>query len=756
MSENSILPVKIQSISGPCTIARDYRVGNTGSGRAAVTKEQSVSSQHVTGMYSKYNRLECSNNLFHPVCLPTELSLMSLIPGTVQKCIIEETVDYLYTLLVKQQGNSRDYTSENKIKVNIPPQPLTSDITTTTQTPTSPSTTTIPPTTTTTPPTTITTPPTPTIPPTTTTTPPSTTTNPPTTTTTPPTTITTPPTTTIPPTTPTTPPSTTTNPPTNTTTPPTTTTTIPPTTTPIPPTNTTTPPPTTPLPTTPPPTTQPPTTTTAPVTTPKPSPKPEPGTWVVQNHTTNVTCIIVEMAMQVNVSYAISANETKHLLIDGPKTVGNVTGNCGAEKQVISLWWVTETNQTNKFALEFHKNDTTKQFWLAQINILIMLDPKVYPDVQNLTELHLVSSSPEFNTPVSMSYRCMKKQLLNLTMVQGNTTVATLEISNTQIEAFRDKTDTVFGVDHDCLHPRGPSVALVPIAVICVLVIFLLAILLVTIIRRRQSQAHGYLGIFNLYTASTSLCMCYIHMNLFYYNFKTVLFSSKVLTLEAGIVAPVSRPLIPKHFCRRARICACKQSLVCFSWARRAWRRTSNHGPLVGYKSNRDAYVVWSLVADQPNGGRIGRVAVKPTGQAAAKVPKVANAKESQIGTIVSDDIIPVEKEDAFNSSNTRPYKITFSNTSELNIQNMQPMKIGKGLFPKYKSVASIVPAGKNQIVVELLCIKEANSLMADRELQDLLKDSVDRVGRNEHRIGVIHNIPLEFLEEFIKEELER
>nr|CAD7462469.1 unnamed protein product [Timema tahoe] len=52
-------------------------------------------------------------------------------------------------------------------------------------------------------------------------------------------------------------------------------------------------------------------------------------------------------------------------------------------------------------------------------------------------------------------------------------------------------------------------------------------------------------------------------------------------------------------------------SLVCFSWARRTWRQTSNHGPLVGYKSSRDAYVVWSLVADQPNGGRIDSLFVK-------------------------------------------------------------------------------------------------------------------------------------------------
>nr|CAD7455819.1 unnamed protein product [Timema tahoe] len=193
------------------------------------------------------------------------------------------------------------------------------------------------------------------------------------------------------------------------------------------------------------------------------------------------------MAMQVNVSYAISANETKHLLIDGPKTVGNVTGNCGAEKQIISLWWVTETNQTNKFALEFHKNDTTKQFWLAQINVLIVLDPKVYPDVQNLTELHLVSSSPEFNTPVSMSYRCMKKQLLNLTMVEGNTTVATLEISNTQIEAFHDKTDTVFGVAEDCEPSSSPDV--VPIAVGCALVALVAIVLVAYLIGRRRSQA---------------------------------------------------------------------------------------------------------------------------------------------------------------------------------------------------------------------------------------------------------------------------
>nr|CAD7396482.1 unnamed protein product [Timema cristinae] len=187
------------------------------------------------------------------------------------------------------------------------------------------------------------------------------------------------------------------------------------------------------------------------------------------------------------------ANErTKHLLIDVPKTAGNVTGNCGAEIQTLSLSWSTKTNQTNKFALEFHKNDTTKQFWLAQIDVIIVLDPKVYPDVQNLTELHLVSYSPEFNTPVSMSYRCMKKQLLNLTLVQGNTTVATLEISNTQFEAFHDKTNTVFGVAEDCEPPSSPDV--VPIAVGCALVALVAIVLVAYLIGRRRSQARGYIS----------------------------------------------------------------------------------------------------------------------------------------------------------------------------------------------------------------------------------------------------------------------
>nr|CAD7265110.1 unnamed protein product [Timema shepardi] len=184
--------------------------------------------------------------------------------------------------------------------------------------------------------------------------------------------------------------------------------------------------------------------------------------------------------------------QTKHLLIDGPKTAENVSGNCGEEKQIISLSWATETNQTNKLTLVFHKNDTTKKFWLAQLDILIVLDPKVYPDVQNLTALHLASYSPEFNTPVSMSYRCMKKQLLNLTMAQGNTTVATLEISNTQFEAFHDKTDTVFGVAEDCEPPSSPDV--VPIAVGCALVALVAIVLVAYLIGRRRSQARGYIS----------------------------------------------------------------------------------------------------------------------------------------------------------------------------------------------------------------------------------------------------------------------
>nr|CAD7431474.1 unnamed protein product [Timema monikensis] len=247
------------------------------------------------------------------------------------------------------------------------------------------------------------------------------------------------------------------------------TTTPPSTTTTIPPTNTTTPPPTT---------------TTAPVTTPKPSPK---------HRAWNLGGTEPHHQRDLYHSGDGHANErTKHLLIDVPKTAGNVTGNCGAEIQTLSLSWSTETNQTNKFALEFLKNDTTKQFWLAQIDVIIVLDPKVYPDVQNLTELHLVSYSPEFNTPVSMSYRCMKKQLLNLTMVQGNTTVATLEISNTQFEAFHNKTNTVFGVAEDCEPPSSPDV--VPIAVGCALVALVAIVLVAYLIGRRRSQARGYIS----------------------------------------------------------------------------------------------------------------------------------------------------------------------------------------------------------------------------------------------------------------------
>nr|CAD7196179.1 unnamed protein product [Timema douglasi] len=110
----------------------------------------------------------------------------------------------------------------------------------------------------------------------------------------------------------------------------------------------------------------------------------------------------------------------------------------------------------------------------------------------DLTALHLASYSPEFNTPVSMSYRCMKKQLLNLTMAQGNTTVATLEISNTQFEAFHDKTDTVFGVAEDCEPPSSPDV--VPIAVGCALVALVAIVLVAYLIGRRRSQARGYIS----------------------------------------------------------------------------------------------------------------------------------------------------------------------------------------------------------------------------------------------------------------------
>lgn len=62
----------------------------------------------------------------------------------------------------------------------------------------------------------------------------------------------------------------------------------------------------------------------------------------------------------------------------------------------------------------------------------------------NETVLTYKDNATLFKTPVEMSYKCDKVQDVNMTAVSGNSS-AILLISHTQLQAYREKKDNVFG-----------------------------------------------------------------------------------------------------------------------------------------------------------------------------------------------------------------------------------------------------------------------------------------------------------------------
>ncbi|XP_011640951.1 lysosome-associated membrane glycoprotein 1 isoform X1 [Pogonomyrmex barbatus] len=240
----------------------------------------------------------------------------------------------------------------------------------------------------------------------------------------------------------------------------------------------TTPAPTTPVPTTPAPTTPAPTT---------PVPPPDLGKWTVKEN--NITCIIVHMAVQFNVSYNSTNNVTMYKVIDIP-TTSNSTGKCGETEQSLILSWESQNKTVrNNFTLHFIKNETGKYYSLHHFEISLVA--KEFPNNKSNKTTTVVHMAPQFKTGLSNSYRCFKEQQLNLTLEDKNVTVGLLKVSNLQFQAFRSDNATIFGLAKDCSFDT-PDI--VPITVGCTLAGLVFIVLLAYLFGRRRSQARGYLS----------------------------------------------------------------------------------------------------------------------------------------------------------------------------------------------------------------------------------------------------------------------
>lgn len=198
------------------------------------------------------------------------------------------------------------------------------------------------------------------------------------------------------------------------------------------------------------------------------------------------------MAAQFNVTYINANNVTIHKAMDISSN-SNVTGKCGDSEQNLTLSWGSQSNSTltaqNNFTLHFVKNDTDKLYSLHHLEISLAAE-KSPTDKPNKT-VTLIHMAPQFNTGLSNSYRCLKEQLLNLTLAGRNETVGQLKVSNLQFQAFRNDNTTVFGLAKDCSFDT-PDI--VPITVGCALAGLVVVVLIAYLVGRRRSQSRGYLS----------------------------------------------------------------------------------------------------------------------------------------------------------------------------------------------------------------------------------------------------------------------
>jgi len=236
--------------------------------------------------------------------------------------------------------------------------------------------------------------------------------------------------------------------------------------------------------------------TAPPKPTPRPTPAPEPkpdepttGTWQVNDTKTNTSCLLLQFALQIQIPYIPSPNKTYHGFVDIPSNA-TATGVCGNDTQSIILEWTEDQNITDKIILNFTRNPTTKKYGLTDIEVTITPDAKHFPDFNGTGVLNLQHKYDEFRTSLSKSYKCAKKQELNLTD-DANTRRGFIYVSHLQFEAFANSTNKQFSSAEDCA-PDTPDV--VPIAVGCALAALVIVVLVAYLIGRRRRQARGYLS----------------------------------------------------------------------------------------------------------------------------------------------------------------------------------------------------------------------------------------------------------------------
>lgn len=239
-----------------------------------------------------------------------------------------------------------------------------------------------------------------------------------------------------------------------------------------------------------------PTTTTAPSTTtteppkPKPVPEPEVGSWTYTNTSTNQTCVLTQMALQLNVTYLDSDNKAANALYNVPKNAVVSSGSCADNTQFIELMWNPESVVKNRLTINFWRNSTEHEFALSGLNVVLFVFGDQFPNAKYNQTLTLVNNQTLFKTPTEMSYHCNRPQQLNLTASDNST--STVTVSKLQFEAFHKKQNSKFSIAKDCDAIDTPDI--VPIAVGCALILLIVIVLIAYLAGRRNTRSRGYVS----------------------------------------------------------------------------------------------------------------------------------------------------------------------------------------------------------------------------------------------------------------------
>lgn len=234
------------------------------------------------------------------------------------------------------------------------------------------------------------------------------------------------------------------------------------------------------------------TTSTAVPPTTTPVPEPDIGTWTFTNGTTNQTCLLAQMALQLNVTYLDAAAKPVHVLYDVPKDARVVNGSCAADSQFLLLSWNAVSLAQNLLKVSFAYNKTEHEFALAGLSFVLNVFGDQFPNAKANQTLTLVNNQTLFKTPLDMSYHCNRAQLLNLTTVELPSAPATVTVSKLQFEAFHNKHNAKFSIAKDCDAIDTPDI--VPIAVGCALILLIVIVLIAYLVGRRSTRSRGYLS----------------------------------------------------------------------------------------------------------------------------------------------------------------------------------------------------------------------------------------------------------------------